>query len=295
MENNETNPVIKQDDFDAFEDALVSAVRSELESRGLSGALSMQDVLLPGKKYRGMSAEAAGNTRAIVNVTALYNDYDGTNLPELAERAFQTLTENRDFSGSVCWLGDYAEVRPRLFARLISAPRNRELLRTVPHRIMADLAVTYSAEISTEGGILASTTLRNENAAELGVTEEQLYRDAVSNMRAMGDWIVQNLYEMTGHEDTGIPLFVITGNRPNGAANILIPEAQDALTGILGQKFMILPSSVHELICLPYAEEGAEELEKLVRLVNETSVDPTEVLGENVLVFEHGDIQTYRP
>ena len=295
MENLETNPVAKQDDFDAFETALAAAVREELGKRGITAELTVLDMVMPGRKYRGMAAVENGHSGGVANISALFGEYDGTNLPELARMAADIIADEPSVRDRMEWLNDYGQMKKRLFARLISAPRNRELLRTVPHRIMADLAVTYSAEISTEGGVLASTTLRNDNAAELGVTEEQLYRDAVSNMRAMGDWVVENLYKITGDADTGIPLFVLTGNRPNGAANILIPEAQDALTGILGQKFMILPSSVHELICLPYAEEGTEELEKLVRLVNETSVDPAEVLGENVLVFDHGDIQTSRP
>ncbi len=294
MENNTTNPVNEQDDFTTFKESLLCAVRSELARRGLPSDLMEQDVLLPGKHYRGVSAAGAGQAGAIANLDRLYEEYDGTNLKELAEEAVATLTRKTDIAETVDWITDYEQVRPRLFARLVNAERNKELLRSAPHRRAADLAVAYSAVVSTEEDTLASTTLTNENAAKLGVTEEQLCRDAVANMRAMGDWIVENLYKMTGDADTGLPLFVLTGTRPNGAANILVPEAQDTLTGILGEKFMILPSSIHELICLPYAEEGAEELEKLIGRVNETCVDPAEVLGDKVYVFDRKKIRVFQ-
>ncbi len=295
MENN-TNPAGKQDDFNAFVTELTDAIARELERRNVDAKPEMRDILLPGKNYRGLSIAGPGKAGAVINLNLLYGEFNGTNLPELAVEAADALTREAGIEDPVGWIRDYSEVRKRLFARLINAERNRALLEAIPHRLIADFAIIYCAEVQAEDGMLASVTLRSESLGWYGVTEEDLYREAIGNMRIMNDWQVASLSLMVGVAEDICPATVLTGRtRPNGAANILLPEAREELTGIYGQKFMILPSSIHELICVPYAEEGVEELEKLIRRVNETCVDPAEVLGDRVYVFDRGEIRVFQP
>lgn len=296
MKDNNTNPVKEQDDFTAFKESLLCAVRSELARRGLPSDLMEQDVLLPGKHYRGVSAAGAGQAGAVVNLNLLYGEFNGTNLPEMAAKAADVLTRKADIEDPAVWIRDYSEVRKRLFARLINAERNRALLEAIPHRLIADLAIIYCAEVQAEDGMLASVTLRSENLAWYGVTEKDLYREAIENMRAMNDWQVASLSHMVGIAEDICPATVLTGRtRPNGAANILIPEVQEELTGIYGQKFLILPSSINEVICLPYDEAHAEEFSRLVWHVNRILVEPSEILGENAIVFDHGTFTECMP
>lgn len=295
MENN-TNPAGKQDDFNAFVSELTDAIARELERRNVDAKPEVRDILLPGKNYLGLSIAGPGQAGAVVNLNLLYGEFNGTNLPEMAVKAADVLTRKADIEDPAVWIRDYSEVRKRLFARLINAERNRELLEAIPHRMLADLAVIYCAEVKAEDGMLASVTMRSESLGWYDVTEADLYREAIENMRATNDWQVASLSLMVGVAEDICPATVLTGKtRPNGAANILLPEAREELTGIYGQKFMMLPSSIHELICVPYAEEGVEELEKLVKRVNKTCVDPTEVLGDKVYVFERGEIRVFQP
>ncbi len=294
MKDNTKNPVNEQDDFTAFKEALLCAVRSVLDRRGLPSDLIEQDVLLAGKNYRGVSTAGAGQAGAIANLDRLYESYNGTNLKELAEEAVATLTRETDIAETVDWITNYEQVRPRLFARLVNAERNKELLRSAPHRMVADLPVVYCAIVRAGNDMAAQITITDAFLKEYGITEKQLYRDAIEAMTVRKDWQVAGLAEMMGHPGSVSPAMVVTGNRPNGASNILLPEVQERLTEFFGDRFMILPSSIHELICVPYSETGAKELRELVRRVNRTVVEPEDVMSDNVYVFEKGEIRVFR-
>jgi hypothetical protein len=58
----------------------------------------------------------------------------------------------------------------------------------------------------------------------------------------------------------------------------------------LGYDLYILPSSIHEVILLPMLDNyDREELEKMVREVNQESVSQEELLSEHVYTFYRKD------
>ena len=63
-------------------------------------------------------------------------------------------------------------------------------------------------------------------------------------------------------------------------------EAFQILTENFGEKLYILPSSIHELIVIPY-EEGIEsdKLSELVREVNRTQVPWEDILSNHVYLY----------
>ena len=68
-----------------------------------------------------------------------------------------------------------------------------------------------------------------------------------------------------------------------GAATILCPEFLEKCN----QDIVILPSSCHELIIMPYdANTDLRGLQKMVEEINLTNVDEKDVLSDNVYVFD---------
>ncbi len=88
--------------------------------------------------------------------------------------------------------------------------------------------------------------------------------------------------------DDHMPLLVLTNKRKYfGASCILYHGLLEKFSERLGQGFYILPSSIHEVILLPenYVKHP-DRLMKMVSEVNETQLDPEDVLTDSVYYYE---------
>ena len=60
------------------------------------------------------------------------------------------------------------------------------------------------------------------------------------------------------------------------------------------EKLIILPSSTHEVILVPYNKELAEtDFKAMVREVNETQLEPEEYLSNNVYVYDGKELKIF--
>lgn len=72
-----------------------------------------------------------------------------------------------------------------------------------------------------------------------------------------------------------------------GAINIYNENCIKQVQEILGTKdFYVLPSSIHEVICVPTEGVEIDDLLKMVTEINQTQVHPEEWLGDFVLYYD---------
>ena len=72
-----------------------------------------------------------------------------------------------------------------------------------------------------------------------------------------------------------------------GAINIYNEDCIKQVQEILRTKnFYVLPSSIHEVICVPTEEIEVNDLLKMVTEINQTNVKPEERLGNFVLYYD---------
>lgn len=58
----------------------------------------------------------------------------------------------------------------------------------------------------------------------------------------------------------------------------------------VGDRFIVLPSSVHETLVMPSKDESEyEELAHMVRMVNDTQVEAEERLSDHVYVYSRDE------
>ncbi len=98
-------------------------------------------------------------------------------------------------------------------------------------------------------------------------------------------------------EDEGPKMIILTNqSRVYGSQAILSDAAlQQVREAMDGQDFVVLPSSVHEVICLPWSDEmKPEDLRQMVREVNGTEVSPQEYLSDNIYKYDGQKIQMIR-
>lgn len=82
------------------------------------------------------------------------------------------------------------------------------------------------------------------------------------------------------------PAYVITNKQLSyGAAAILLSHTYDTISKLLGKRFIVLPSSIHECIAIPW-DEDYEDLKEGVSSINETHLWVEDKLCDHVFVYD---------
>ncbi len=197
------------------------------------------------------------------------------------------------------------ELKSRVIFRIVNEDRNREILKDAPHISLSHmglcgLAMVFCLDFESTDGIHMAARIENRHLEAAGADEEELYRLAMENTPKLLPDILMDmddmLREMEGHVDIpkdsfrmdALPMYILTNTSTEyGAGALLYPGLLEALSREKGTGFIILPSSVHEAILLPY-EEGMdfEKLREMVWTVNRTEVAPEDFLSDNVYFYD---------
>ncbi len=186
--------------------------------------------------------------------------------------------------------------------RVVSREQNAELLKTVPHRdIHGDLSIIASYKVSED----ASTRISNDLAARMGYTATEVIDHAVKNanseqhvVKSMRDMLAESMgvssdqaEEMFGTDDHTM-LVVTNENKFYGAGDIFVNKnLREQVAEKIGGDYYIIPSSVHEVICVSVDTMSPEQAATMIQEVNANEVQPEEVLGSHPY---HVDAQTLK-
>lgn len=201
---------------------------------------------------------------------------------------------------------EWDTVRGNIYAKLVNAGKNEEMLDAVPHRMFLDLMVVYYAVVGEFENYATGTVLiNNKHMEEWGKEEDSLYRQAMENMRTEGkpffkdmetvicgfllEEEVDILCDKEPQPDT--KMYVLSNcRRQFGAAEILDQGTLQKIADKIGDGFIVLPSSVHETIVLPPKNETEYgKLAEMVREVNDTQLMEEECLSYHVYVFNRNE------
>ncbi len=142
---------------------------------------------------------------------------------------------------------------------------------------MADIDVYYRIMIDDLMSVIISKKLLNS----WNCSEEKLHNLAMTNLA--------NLDISFGKFFCCDDMFVLTTKMNDYGANVLLDTAKlESIRCEIGD-FYVLPSSVHEVICIPISEENKDHIsvfKSTVHEVNSTLLAEDEMLSENVYVFD---------
>lgn len=201
----------------------------------------------------------------------------------------------RETSIDTACLTEYEVVKDKIIPRLINAESNKDFLVDKPHRLLGDLAIIYCINLQFSEDGCASAVISDAHMNNFKVTEEDLYKVAVENLKQVKPRfmsLAEKLKEVFGEdfpEDEGAPkMYVITNEYCAwGASSVLDKELLTDLQSVLGDTFFILPSSVHELIAMPMNKDHMIwELRELVKSVNSGQVAEQDKLSDNVYIYD---------
>lgn len=254
-----------------------------------------------GVRQTGITAVRQGeHVFPIVYLEPYYNDYlygEGT-VCETVEELCKILEEHMGKSLQSLRINDLREwetTKDRVSAKLVNAEMNRELLEQVPHRIVMDLAEIYFVKVGRCGQEGFGTILvRNEQEQAWGVDENILHETAIKNlMEESGEFVsMAEIMKEVGKsgrdpEMDDPEMYVLTNqSRLYGAAELLDGNMLKRIAEQLQGDYMILPSSVHELIVLKDTDRPHNELADMVKEINSTCLAPDEVLSNHVYRYD---------
>ena len=191
------------------------------------------------------------------------------------------------------------ELRENLAIQLVALKGNEELLASVPHEKILDMAVIY--RIITGEGYSAIVT--GEMLESMDFPETELHKVAVENAEKKRPAVLRRLESVMEEiaERTGRPKplkgpghmepwdILLATNRDSflGASVMVYPGFLKNAADFIGESFYILPSSIHELLLIPdSAAMPADYLKSMVRQINSEVLKEFERLTDNVYHYD---------
>ena len=94
--------------------------------------------------------------------------------------------------------------------------------------------------------------------------------------------------EIPFHIESPHSMYILSNSSGiNGASALLYPQVIEKFSNSIKSNVYILPSSIHEVILVPFQEEiDKSQLTQMVNEVNETQVSKEEVLSSSVYYYD---------
>lgn len=293
--------------YEEFKENLANDVKEQMEARsGSEVTVETRTVEKMNETYDALTVKPEDSIIGVnLNITKLYEEYeDGKDFENIvkdaAEVADNALSNRPDFNLEA--FKDYDSMKDKLAVEVVSAERNKDLLETVPHKDIEDMAVVYRFVLGDTQAGTGSILVTNQLLDNYGITAEQLHEDALKNAPEIRPLVIEGMGEVLakqmGVEDLemlglNIPpeqeqMFVasVEGN-VHGAGVLAYQNFMDQAADRVGGSFFILPSSIHEVLIIPdNGKFDTTSLENMVREVNATTVDPTDQLTDSVYHYD---------
>lgn len=245
-----------------------------------------------------------------INVTV--NDFfPYFSVEKAAEKVAEIICEHKEqvsgFQSLKDSLSSYSSLSSKIFIRLYSSEMSIEY----PYKMITDdlAAVCYvDLDSCPEAGESMTVNVTHTMLNAWGVSFETVLEDARENMKSVYDYrsiddmmkeIMNNMIaaemipkeaELTLEHGMGSPLSVLTNKgKLFGAGMLAVPEVLKVAFGTTAQ--LILPSSVHEVITMPYGILPVEEAKEMVQAVNVEQVAPEDQLSDSVYIYMNGELK----
>lgn len=261
-----------------------------------------------------------------VYLNAFYEEYlEGSTIGDTLMKIGKVVTkglESRPDASEVLDRMSFEKAKGNIFPKLLNKEHNEQLLSDRPHTEVADLVVTYHVPVelsSAPTGYASSIPITDEVLSMYGISVEELHEMAMKNLQQKEDFKIEDIRDiikrmmirdMVGEDgevtpeleamvDNIVPvgktsmLVVSNDNHLFGANQALNESAMNAVKETLGEGFIIIPSSIHEVIVVPHLDDPAE-IEAIVRSVNSEMGDEDEILSNGVYEYDFNSHQLVR-
>ncbi|WP_029233727.1 DUF5688 family protein [Butyrivibrio sp. VCB2006] len=222
-------------DFDTFKEDLAKAVKDRLElifDRKYS--VETHTVEKMNQSYEALVVKPKDGVIGVnIGIDAAFKEYsDGRSFDmivrQIASAAEHALDNHPAFDLEA--LTDYSQMKGKLAMEVVSAERNAELLETVPHKNMEDMAIVYRIVLDSSLEGRSSILVTNKMLDNYGITAEQLHADAMSIAPEVRPAVIQELSEVMA-EMMGAEQAEMLGLGPKADEPIFVATVEDKTQG----------------------------------------------------------------
>lgn len=285
----------------------INMVVEEISKRLINASIRTDEVVkINGLRLHSLTiTENNSSIAPCIYLDSYYEDYKNgvlelSDIIEKILKVYHSPSRIMDFDPS--FFSDYEKARLLLRGQLINTDMNQDMLQTLPHREVLDLSLIYFVKVDMpQAGEKGSIRVTNAHMRLWGVTEEELYKQVISNMKENDQSTITSLSQMvrqlcTWEDDSlpelneeNCPMYVLTNHsQMNGAAEIINTNTLHTFAASLGKDFIMLPSSIHEWLLLPVIDnlQDVNSFVEMVKEVNDSQLAPNELLSYHVYKYE---------
>ncbi|RHR25769.1 hypothetical protein DWX43_16690 [Clostridium sp. AF19-22AC] len=282
--------------YQEFQESLLEAVSLELNKQGTYRCELMKtqknNVVLS-----GLSIRQDGKTSApVIYLHDSYQSYlHGKPLQQISKELVEFYRNQKIPEFDRNDFVDYGRVKEKLRVRLVNKENNQAYYKKGPYRIHPMGAEVLYMEVERNESGSMYTQVTNDMAESWKIPKAELFKIALDNTQNSDEVKFQSMNEvmseiMTGNaeEDFDSPMYVLTNKDTQyGATVVLYPDVLKQVSRQIGSDYYILPSSVHELLILRKkdCDITEKELRSMVREINQSIVEPEEILGNEVFEY----------
>ncbi len=241
------------------------------------------------------------NTCINVGVDSYYKafcDGDISAVMNAAKAIIQAKEEADVQEGILQEVMNYEQAKDMLMCRLVNTGLNHDMLNRGPSIPFHDLSITFYLMLDGEKCLIAGIT--NTLIAKWNISIAELFKDALANMQAKSPAEIQSIFEViTGKKEAldddlenaakaiGEPIPYVLTNKDKfmGAAVVLYPGMLESCAEKMGGDYYLLPSSIHEFLLAPVSVMPPDEIQTMIRTINQTEVAPEEVLADHAYLY----------
>ena len=284
--------------FDLFK----KNVRESLEKKGYT----VREFIVhkPNKKLEAFVI-ADDETVNDFQVTFYYNELYklSQNIDLVVENVINTNNCDCKISINKEDLRDFSKLQNNIYCTIINAERNEDLLKEIPYISFCDLAIIFKAQLDSKDCDIASVNISNNMLKVWGVDVSDLLEKALANNDiVLGKSCIKPLYDILVNEMGGIHmdnidnnnmLYLFGNEKKMYGANCIIThkEILKEFAESRNTDVIILPSSRHEVLLIPYSSSNFNiaELRDMVSSVNLYHVSVDDYLSDNVYIYKRAE------
>lgn len=196
----------------------------------------------------------------------------------------------------ISFYNDYAKIKTKLAYKVINYEKNKALLQDIPYRKYLDLAIVFYLLIDSNIHGTSTILVTNHHISAWNISTDDLYTDALENTQLLLPATLQSINSVISEliddpdlisHNSDDSMYVLSNKiRYLGASTILYKNELISIGLKLAENYYILPSSIHELIIIPESRTIIkEDLEQMVKEINETHLETEEVLSDTVYYY----------
>lgn len=294
-------------DFKEFVKEVADKIKEFLPDAFIEAEVKINEVTKNnGVKLTGLTIRNEGsNISPTIYMESFYEKYadQGVDINSILQEIARVRIDHdvkHDFDATS--ITDFAKVRDHIVCKLVNRELNADYLKDRPYTPAEDLAVVYLIDLGKDRGGYMTTAVTDKLMEEYGITAAELHDIAMDNLsrsdiafRSMWETLIDLNSALGAFDNEDVrtemeksPMYVLTiKDSTFGAAAVLDQTTMDSIAERLGGDYVVIPSSVGEVIIVPYnGAMSMDEMNSMVRDVNASELAEQDILSDHVYMYD---------